>query len=354
MHYQFIEYFYLFRIVSPTGVVPQLYQRPSTLHGLKHKLHAATAVIAGGGNANNPAGGLKTLHTTNNNSLPNRRKSVGHIPLSPLARTPSPSPLPSSPTRSPSPLAFPLVGHQPGASNTTQSYSPGSTLPTLQTAVNANTKKAGFARTKSAEPSSPLLRRALSPDRLHPRSAETKISPLCCSPPIKQPTHQRVVTTTWRSTPGGSASGAGGAVLGAPSVQPLQLVPAASEESQRQTAMATVVSTTAAGTDPSATAVVTLANCEPLPRIAEEKDSPTSTQDSSSVSEGFMPAIEEFAEGESSSSPTQTLEKPTKVKAIEQPEMEPAGKSKKVDQGNGFNAKEKNKYLTFLCFLTFR
>lgn len=44
--------------VSPTGVVPQLYQRPSTLHGLKHKLHAATAVIAGGGgNANNPAGG---------------------------------------------------------------------------------------------------------------------------------------------------------------------------------------------------------------------------------------------------------------------------------------------------------
>jgi len=142
--------------------------------------------------------------------------------------------------------------------------------------------------------------------------------------------------------------------LGAPSVQPLQLVPAASEESQRQTAMATVVSTTAAGTDPSATAVVTLANCEPLPRIAEEKDSPTSTQDSSSVSEGFMPAIEEFAEGESSSSPTQTLEKPTKVKATEQPEMEPAGKSKKVDQGNGFNAKEKNKYLTFLCFLTFR
>ena len=78
------------------------YQRPSTLHGLKHKLHTAA----------------KNIHS------PNRRKSVGHIPLSPLARTPSPSPIPASPTRSPSPLAFP-TGHQPGSSNTTQSYSPG-------------------------------------------------------------------------------------------------------------------------------------------------------------------------------------------------------------------------------------
>lgn len=81
---------------------PSHYQRPSTLHGLKHKLHTAA----------------KNIHS------PNRRKSVGHIPLSPLARTPSPSPIPASPTRSPSPLAFP-TGHQPGSSNTTQSYSPG-------------------------------------------------------------------------------------------------------------------------------------------------------------------------------------------------------------------------------------
>ena len=36
---------------------------------------------------------------TKNLHSPSRRKSVGHIPLSPLARTPSPSPLPSSPTR---------------------------------------------------------------------------------------------------------------------------------------------------------------------------------------------------------------------------------------------------------------
>jgi microtubule-associated serine/threonine kinase len=52
--------------------------RPSSLHGLKHKLHVKT----------------KTLQS------PNRRKSVGHIPLSPLARTPSPSPATcESPTR---------------------------------------------------------------------------------------------------------------------------------------------------------------------------------------------------------------------------------------------------------------
>ncbi|XP_011701097.1 PREDICTED: microtubule-associated serine/threonine-protein kinase 3 isoform X3 [Wasmannia auropunctata] len=127
------------------------YQRPSTLHGLKHKLHTAA----------------KNIHS------PNRRKSVGHIPLSPLARTPSPSPIPASPTRSPSPLAFP-TGHQPGSSNTTQSYSPGACLST------PNNQKKGYGRPKSAEPGSPLLRRALSPDRLHPRSAENKtsISPL--------------------------------------------------------------------------------------------------------------------------------------------------------------------------------
>ncbi|XP_034933867.1 microtubule-associated serine/threonine-protein kinase 3 isoform X2 [Chelonus insularis] len=141
---------------SSTNVISNQshYQRPSTLHGLKHKLHSAA----------------KNIHS------PNRRKSVGHIPLSPLARTPSPSPIPASPTRSPSPLAFP-TGHQPGSSNTTQSYSPGTSLSTPAS------QKKSYSRPKSAEPGSPLLRRALSPDRLHPRSAESKtsISPLANS-----------------------------------------------------------------------------------------------------------------------------------------------------------------------------
>uniref|UniRef100_T1JBB4 Uncharacterized protein n=1 Tax=Strigamia maritima TaxID=126957 RepID=T1JBB4_STRMM len=138
---------------SPSSSVPNSpagsthYPRPSSLHGLKHKLAASMR-------------------------SPHRRKSVGHIPLSPLARTPSPSPAPNSPTRSPSPLAFPhnspnSCGYQPGSSNTTQSYSPGSAL------TPSSTKKA-FARPKSAEPGSPLLRRALSPDRMHSRSVDTK------------------------------------------------------------------------------------------------------------------------------------------------------------------------------------
>ncbi|KAG8238601.1 hypothetical protein J437_LFUL018447 [Ladona fulva] len=154
------------------------YQRPSTLHGLKHKLHTAA----------------KSIHS------PGRRKSVGHIPLSPLARTPSPSPLPSSPTRSPSPLAFP-AGHQPGSSNTTQSYSPGTSL------TPAGGKKS-FGRPKSAEPGSPLLRRALSPDRLHPRSAECKgksasasISPLCNPAPKVLVSSAPKITMTSQSQP---------------------------------------------------------------------------------------------------------------------------------------------------------
>jgi hypothetical protein len=166
---------------SPAASSPSA--RPSSLHGLKHKLHVKT----------------KTLHS------PSRRKSVGHIPLSPLARTPSPSPVPVSPTRSPSPLALPLTQHHPaGASNTTQTYSPGASL-------TPNSAKKTFShRPKSAEPGSPLLRRALSPDRLHPRASDgkksTTISPLCnqgmvvvsttttCSPKLSITT-QSIMTT---------------------------------------------------------------------------------------------------------------------------------------------------------------
>lgn len=188
------------------------HQRPSTLHGLKHKLHSSVVANKTLHHSSSAGTGIPTGNTSIASTSSNRRKSVGHChPLSPLARTPSPSPLPASPTRSPSPLAFPVPGHQPGSSNTTQSYSPGCVLPSSSTSlVNsticsgtgscssvscvsnpngsgtittvAGSKKSSFARPKSAEPSSPLLRRALSPDRLHPRSAgESKLSPLCCS-----------------------------------------------------------------------------------------------------------------------------------------------------------------------------
>ena len=126
------------QLVSPT------YNRPSTLAGLKHK-------------------------RTQSLKSPHRRKSVHNIPLSPLARTPSPSPMPVSPTRSPSPLAFTQgQGHQIGASNQPQKTIPSHLITNpSQTLV----KRPSFSKHK-AEPGSPLLRRALSPDRLHPNSAE--------------------------------------------------------------------------------------------------------------------------------------------------------------------------------------
>ncbi|XP_068244207.1 microtubule-associated serine/threonine-protein kinase 3-like isoform X3 [Palaemon carinicauda] len=178
---------------SPTSSVPNspagsstLHQRPSSLHVINHKVT-----------------NVKSFRS------PNRRKSVGHIPLSPLARTPSPSPLPASPTRSPSPLVHHhnhnhhhhhhhYHHHCPGSSNTTQTYSPGSSLTPGPAA------KKCIGRPKSAEPGSPLLRRALSPDRLHPRSAEAKgtptISPLA-TPSPKSVSNPPRVTVTSQSPP---------------------------------------------------------------------------------------------------------------------------------------------------------
>lgn len=223
-------------VVTPTTP----YQRPSTLHGLKHKLHTAA----------------KSVHS------PGRRKSVGHIPLSPLARTPSPSPLPSSPTRSPSPLAFP-PGHQPGSSNTTQSYSPGTSVATPGSAP----KKGGFGRAKSAEPGSPLLRRALSPDRLHPRTAEkpgpASISPLC-DPALKVTiTSAPRVTITSKSPPVLKN------ILDEDKESVKSKPPAKSSLSVQDTDRNNMKMEDE----------YLLGSSQPLPRIAEEKDSPTALKE---------------------------------------------------------------------------
>ncbi|XP_070707157.1 microtubule-associated serine/threonine-protein kinase 3 [Pempheris klunzingeri] len=107
--------------------------RPSTLHGLGPKL---------------PGQRLRQ----------GRRKSASSIPLSPLARTPSPTPQPTSPQRSPSPL---LSGHSVAISKTTQAFpakihSP----PTIVRHI---------VRPKSAEPPrSPLLKRVQSEEKLSP------------------------------------------------------------------------------------------------------------------------------------------------------------------------------------------
>lgn len=259
------------------GVVPSgHYQRPSTLHGLKHKLHSAT----------------KNVHS------PGRRKSVGHIPLSPLARTPSPSPLPSSPTRSPSPLTFP-PGHQPGSSNTTQSYSPGTSV-----ATPGSCPKKGFGRAKSAEPGSPLLRRALSPDRLHPRTAEkpstASISPLC-DPALKVTISAAPrVTITSKSPPVVKAlpDNDKDSVKCKPPAKGTQRPPDGSSDQRilKQEQPEETVEFILPG-DPAR-------NSQPLPRIAEEKDSPTALKEETAPQQKRSDSIDSLFG--SSSSPIQS------------------------------------------------
>lgn len=112
--------------------------RPSSLQGLSHKLPRPFRV--------------------------NRRKSIGHTPLSPLARKSS-SPVPSSPIRSTSPLAVTTnFGHSPGSSQTTQTFPTHSMAsPTLSAPLKSKCKKFSLRRNYETPPS-PLLRRALSPD----------------------------------------------------------------------------------------------------------------------------------------------------------------------------------------------
>ncbi|XP_051907836.1 microtubule-associated serine/threonine-protein kinase 4-like [Hippocampus zosterae] len=115
---------------TPNSPAGSAHIRPSTLHGLGAKL---------------PGQRLRQ----------GRRKSAGSIPLSPLARTPSPTPQPPSPQRPPSPLlgaqAFPAKIHSP---------------PAIVRHV---------ARPKSAEPPrSPLLKRVQSEEKLAPSYAADK------------------------------------------------------------------------------------------------------------------------------------------------------------------------------------
>ncbi|XP_068952642.1 microtubule-associated serine/threonine-protein kinase 4 [Petaurus breviceps papuanus] len=112
--------------------------RPSTLHGLAPKL-------------------------SGQRYRSGRRKSAGSIPLSPLARTPSPTPQPPSPQRSPSPL----LGHSLGNSKIVQAFpSKMHSPPTIVRHI---------VRPKSAEPPrSPLLKRVQSEEKLSPSYSSDK------------------------------------------------------------------------------------------------------------------------------------------------------------------------------------
>uniref|UniRef100_A0A8D0CL96 non-specific serine/threonine protein kinase n=1 Tax=Scleropages formosus TaxID=113540 RepID=A0A8D0CL96_SCLFO len=116
--------------------------RPSTLHGLGPKL-------------------------TGQRLRQGRRKSAGNIPLSPLARTPSPTPQPTSPQRSPSPL----LSHSLGSSKTTQTFP--AKVHSPPTIVRH------MVRPKSAEPPrSPLLKRVQSEEKLSPSYTDNTLQSL--------------------------------------------------------------------------------------------------------------------------------------------------------------------------------
>ncbi|XP_053341345.1 microtubule-associated serine/threonine-protein kinase 4 isoform X5 [Clarias gariepinus] len=123
---------------APNSPAGSGHVRPNTLHGLGPKL---------------PGQRLRQ----------SRRKSAGSIPLSPLARTPSPTPQPTSPQRSPSPL----LSHSVGSSKTTQTFS--AKMHSPPTIVRH------MVRPKCAEPPrSPLLKRVQSEEKLSPSYAGDK------------------------------------------------------------------------------------------------------------------------------------------------------------------------------------
>ncbi|XP_068174711.1 microtubule-associated serine/threonine-protein kinase 2 isoform X2 [Antennarius striatus] len=130
---------------SPSSSVPNSpassgHIRPSSLHGLAPKLQRQYR---------SP-----------------RRKSAGNIPLSPLARTPSPTPQGSSPQRSPSPLP----SHALGQSSAGQSFPVKlhSSPPLVR----------HISRPKSAEPPrSPLLKRVQSAEKLAASLSNSPLSP---------------------------------------------------------------------------------------------------------------------------------------------------------------------------------
>ncbi|CAJ1059461.1 microtubule-associated serine/threonine-protein kinase 2 isoform X1 [Xyrichtys novacula] len=130
---------------SPSSSVPNSpassgHIRPSSLHGLAPKLQRQYR---------SP-----------------RRKSAGNIPLSPLARTPSPTPQSSSPQRSPSPLPSHALGQS----------AVGQTFPVKLHSSPPLVRQ--ISRPKSAEPPrSPLLKRVQSAEKLASSLTSSPSSP---------------------------------------------------------------------------------------------------------------------------------------------------------------------------------
>lgn len=131
-----------------------------------------------------------------------------------------------------------------------------------------NSQKKGYGRPKSAEPGSPLLRRALSPDRLHPRSAENKtsISPLANTVVKVTP---RV--TIAQSSHSETSDEAGDGFKEAGDAKSEKKVP--SEQKADYSKLTHGISINLGNVSMSNSCAGTQ-----LPRIAEEKDSPTGSK----------------------------------------------------------------------------
>lgn len=147
-----------------------------------------------------------------------------------------------------------------------------------------NSQKKTYGRPKSAEPGSPLLRRALSPDRLHPRSAENKtsISPLANAGLVK--VTPRLSISAQSTYPESSDEGSGGCSdSGQPGKDELSCKTESGKDRkptmEPQQKSGPDYSKLGHGISISIANVPIPMNSSQLPRIAEEKDSPTGTKD---------------------------------------------------------------------------
>lgn len=125
-----------------------------------------------------------------------------------------------------------------------------------------NNQKKNY-RPKSAEPGSPLLRRALSPDRLHPRSAESKtsISPLV-NTGVKVATPRVIIAQSVQSEAIEENSECSKETL---DDEKAEKKPTNDQKNSAKLGHSISINISN----------VSLSNSTQLPRIAEEKDSPT-------------------------------------------------------------------------------
>lgn len=143
-----------------------------------------------------------------------------------------------------------------------------------------NNQKKSYGRPKSAEPGSPLLRRALSPDRLHPRSAENKtsISPLANS--VVKVTPRVTIAQTSHSE---ASDESGDSFKDASDTKTEKKV--SNEQKPDYSKLSHAISINLGNVG-----MTNSCGSTQLPRIAEEKDSPTGSKGDDYSSKDALPS----------------------------------------------------------------